>query len=75
VNVLSPGSTKTPALKNLTSNEAEWEAFETQLSGMTPLNRVADPREIGRVAVFLASEDSSYVNGVELFVDGGMAQI
>ena len=42
---------------------------------MTPLGRVAEPDEIGKVAVFLASDDSSYVTGVELFVDGGMAQI
>jgi hypothetical protein len=40
-----------------------------------PLGRVADPDEIARVALFLASDDSSFVNGVELFADGGAAQV
>jgi NAD(P)-dependent dehydrogenase (short-subunit alcohol dehydrogenase family) len=40
-----------------------------------PAGRIGDAREIGRVAVFLASDDASFVNGIELFVDGGMAQI
>jgi NAD(P)-dependent dehydrogenase (short-subunit alcohol dehydrogenase family) len=42
---------------------------------MVPLGRVGDAREIGRVAVFLASEDSSYVAGAELFVDGGAGAV
>jgi hypothetical protein len=40
-----------------------------------PLGRVAAPEEIARAAVFLASDDSSFVNGVELFADGGQAQV
>ena len=40
-----------------------------------PLGRLADPREIGKAAVFLASDASSFLNGVELFADGGMAQV
>ncbi|RVT89437.1 SDR family NAD(P)-dependent oxidoreductase [Sphingomonas crocodyli] len=75
VNAISPGPTRTPGLQGLTSNEAEWQALESQLAAQVPLGRVADPREIGRAAVFLASDDASFVNGVELFVDGGMAQI
>ena len=66
---------RTPGLQGLTANEAEWQAFEHDLTAQIPLGRVGEPREIGKVAVFLASEDASFVNGVELFVDGGMAQI
>jgi len=75
VNAISPGPVRTPGLQGLTSSEAEWQAFEADLTAQIPLGRVGDPREIGKVAVFLASEDASFVNGVELFVDGGMAQI
>lgn len=75
VNALSPGPTKTPGLQGLTANAEEWQKLEADLASQVPLGRVADPREIGRAAVFLASDDASFVNGVELFVDGGMAQI
>ena len=75
VNAISPGPVRTPGLQGLTANEAEWQAFEADLTAQIPLGRVGEPREIGKVAVFLASEDASFVNGVELFVDGGMAQI
>lgn len=75
VNAISPGPTKTPGLQGLTSTAEEWSQLESQLEAQVPLGRIADPREIGRAAVFLASDDASFVNGVELFVDGGMAQI
>lgn len=75
VNVIAPGATTTPGLKGLTASEEEWHGFESGLAAGIPLGRLADPREIGKVAVFLASEASSYVNGAELFVDGGFAQI
>jgi NAD(P)-dependent dehydrogenase (short-subunit alcohol dehydrogenase family) len=75
VNALSPGPTKTPGLQGLTSNDDQWRQLQQELTAQVPAGRIADPREIGRVAVFLASNDSSFVNGVELFVDGGMAQI
>jgi NAD(P)-dependent dehydrogenase (short-subunit alcohol dehydrogenase family) len=45
------------------------------MSSQVPLGRVGTPDEIAKVAVFLASDDSSYVTGIELFVDGGMAQV
>jgi NAD(P)-dependent dehydrogenase (short-subunit alcohol dehydrogenase family) len=45
------------------------------LASQVPLGRLADPREIGKVAAFLASGDASFVNGAEIFVDGGQAQI
>jgi NAD(P)-dependent dehydrogenase (short-subunit alcohol dehydrogenase family) len=75
VNAISPGPTKTPGLQGLASTAEEWQQLETQLAAQVPSGRIADPREIGRAAVFLASNDASFVNGVELFVDGGMAQI
>lgn len=75
VNAISPGPTKTPGLQGLTSSAAEWQQLEANLAAQVPLGRVADPREIGKVAAFLASSDASFVNGAELFVDGGMAQI
>ncbi|MEW5687716.1 MAG: SDR family oxidoreductase [Pseudomonadota bacterium] len=75
VNVIAPGATVTPGLQGLTPDEDAWKAFEAQLAAGVPLARLADPDEIGKAAVFLASDDSSYVNGVELFVDGGFAQI
>lgn len=75
VNALSPGPIKTPGLQGLVAGADEWRAFEAQLASQIPLGRVGDPREIGRAAVFLASASSSFVNGVELFVDGGMAPI
>jgi len=53
----------------------QWRQLEQQLAAQIPAGRIADPREIGRVAAFLASDDASFVNGAELFVDGGMAQI
>jgi NAD(P)-dependent dehydrogenase (short-subunit alcohol dehydrogenase family) len=51
------------------------EAFMAQAAATTPLGRVGTPDEIARAVVFLASEDSSFVDGAELFVDGGAAQI
>lgn len=75
VNALSPGPTITPGLQGLTSSEEQWKQFEAQIASSVPMGRLASPDEIGRAAVFLASEDSSFVNGIELFVDGGMAQI
>ena len=75
VNTIAPGATRTPGLQGLASNDEEWQALEGGLVSQIPLGRLADPREIGRAAVFLASDEASYVNGVELFVDGGLAQI
>ena len=75
VNAISPGPTRTPGLQGIASSEEEWKQFETMLAAQVPLGRLADPREIGKVAAFLASEDASFVNGAEIFVDGGQAQI
>jgi NAD(P)-dependent dehydrogenase (short-subunit alcohol dehydrogenase family) len=51
------------------------EQFEAQVAGTTLLGRAGTPNEIAKAVVFLASDDGSYINGIELFVDGGVAQI
>lgn len=74
VNVLSPGSTDTPGVRALVPAEQQDALLDT-FARAAPLGRVADPAEIARAAVFLASGASSFVQGAELFVDGGLAQI
>jgi NAD(P)-dependent dehydrogenase (short-subunit alcohol dehydrogenase family) len=69
VNLLSPGTIDTPALDPFGAEAKE--AFKSQI----PRGEMGRPEEIASVALFLASEDSSFVNGIELFVDGGTAQI
>ncbi|MHB0771631.1 SDR family NAD(P)-dependent oxidoreductase [Bradyrhizobium sp. 5.13L] len=70
VNVLSPGPTKTELALEVVGEEA----FDA-LGSSTPIGRVGDPAETGAVAAFLASSDSSYMTGGEVFVDGGLAQV
>jgi NAD(P)-dependent dehydrogenase (short-subunit alcohol dehydrogenase family) len=70
VNVLSPGPTKTELALEVVGEEA----FNA-LGSTTPLGRVGDPTETGAVAAFLASSDSSFMTGGEVFVDGGLAQV
>src|ERR1700738_1642002 len=70
VNVLSPGPTATELAK-----EALGEEGQKVFAAMTPLQRMADPAEIGAVAAFLASQDSSFMTASEVAVDGGLAQI
>lgn len=74
VNVLSPGATETPGLKGLVPSEHE-QGLLDQLAAAIPLGRVGQPREVAQAALFLASDDASFVNGVELFADGGSAQV
>lgn len=76
VNVVSPGTVVTPAYKNeLGLSDKQIEEFTAQAAAVTPLGRAGTPDEIAKVVVFLASDDSSYITGIELFVDGGAAQI
>ena len=76
VNVVSPGTVVTPAYKSeLGLSDEQIQGFAAQAAATTPLGRVGTPDEIAKAVVFLASEDSSYINGIELFVDGGAAQI
>jgi NAD(P)-dependent dehydrogenase (short-subunit alcohol dehydrogenase family) len=78
VNVLSPGPTDTPGMRGWLRGLAPAGQEQALLDGIAaaePLGRVADPDEIAQAAVFLASDASSFVNGIEFFVDGGQAQI
>ncbi|WP_411034337.1 glucose 1-dehydrogenase [Shinella sp. BYT-45] len=75
VNVLSPGPVRTPILGKAGLDEAEAQAMEEMVSQAIPLGRFGEAEELARAALFLASDDSSFVNGIELSVDGGMAQI
>lgn len=74
INVLSPGATETPGLKGL-ANAGEEAALLENLAGQTPLGRIGSPEETAAVALFLASDDSSFMTGSEVFVDGGSAQV
>jgi NAD(P)-dependent dehydrogenase (short-subunit alcohol dehydrogenase family) len=74
INVLSPGPIKTPGLVGLVPTEHQQGLLDS-LAAQVPLGRVGDPDEIAQVALFLASSASSFVNGVELFADGGQAQV
>lgn len=75
VNAISPGPTRTPGVNGLARTEEEWQQLSAAVAATVPLGRMADPDEIAKAVVFLASDESSYVNGIELFVDGGQAQI
>jgi NAD(P)-dependent dehydrogenase (short-subunit alcohol dehydrogenase family) len=75
VNVISPGPIKTPILDGLADTDEGRKGIIDHLTSLVPLGRMGEPEEIGKAAVFLASSDSSFVAGVELFVDGGTAQV
>jgi NAD(P)-dependent dehydrogenase (short-subunit alcohol dehydrogenase family) len=76
VNVVSPGTVITPGYKNsLRLNDEQIARMEADTTGTAPLGRPGTPDEVAKAVVFLASEESSYIAGVELFVDGGIAQI
>ncbi len=75
VNAISPGPIDTPGINNMGLTGEQTEEFKKNIVATVPMGRMGDPDEIAKAALFLASDDSSYVTGVELFVDGGMAQI
>jgi NAD(P)-dependent dehydrogenase (short-subunit alcohol dehydrogenase family) len=75
VNAVSPGFIETPGLKSLMASRAGGEERAKTMSGSVPLGRVGTPDDIAKAVVFLASDDSSYITGIELFVDGGFAQV
>jgi len=74
VNVVSPGPVRTPGLGELVPDEHRQGLFDA-LAALVPLGRLGEPEEIGKVVAFLGSDAASFINGAELFVDGGMAQI
>lgn len=75
VNAISPGPIDTPAFSDLMQNEEHSRQLKKDLVSNVPLRRMGTPDEVAKVATFLASDESSYVTGIELFVDGGAAQI
>jgi NAD(P)-dependent dehydrogenase (short-subunit alcohol dehydrogenase family) len=75
VNAVSPGSIDTPGLSQLLGSSEEGQQRLKMISSSIPLGRLGTPDEIAKAVVFLASDDSSYVTGIELFVDGGFAQV
>ena len=75
VNVVSPGTVITPGYKNAGLSDEQIAQIEAEAAAAAPLGRVGTPEEIAKAVVFLASDESSYVTGIELFVDGGLAQI
>lgn len=76
VNTLSPGLTRTPIMENgLKWDEERMAATNDFAKNAVPLGYVAEPDEIASAALFLASEDARYINGIELTVDGGLTQI
>jgi len=75
VNAISPGPIQTPGLGGTQKTEAESKELQHRLSAAIPLGRLGQPDEVAKVALFLASDDSSFITGIELFVDGGMTQI
>jgi|SRR6476646_2948384 len=74
VNTVSPGSIDTPFLNPVLSKH-QCEQFLNNVLKSTPLGRMGSPDEVAKTVLFLASDDSSYITGIELFVDGGVAQI
>ena len=75
VNVVSPGPVHTPSIEKATGGRENAKRLLSELSKDIPLGRPGTPEEIAKAVLFLASDDASFVNGAELFVDGGMVQI
>ncbi len=75
VNAISPGVTDTAGLNELFGGGEQAEGTKDYLASLIPAGRIGKPEEIAKAVLFLASDDASFVNGVELFVDGGQVQI
>ena len=76
VNTLSPGPIHTPGLVELAGPDtAQQQGLLDHLTAQIPVGRIGQPDDVAKAAVFLASDDASFINGIELFADGGMAQV
>lgn len=75
VNAISPGVTETAGVNELFGGGDQAENTKAYLATLIPIGRIGQPEEIAKAVLFLASDDASFVNGVELFVDGGQMQI
>jgi NAD(P)-dependent dehydrogenase (short-subunit alcohol dehydrogenase family) len=75
VNAVSPGPIDTPGLRELLASSEVGKQRKEMISVGVPLGRLGTPHEIANAVVFLASDDASYITGIELFVDGGFAQV
>lgn len=75
VNTLSPGATETPIIRGQFDSDEASDAAKSMFASMTPLGRLGLPDELAAGAYFLASDESSYVTGIDLPVDGGLAQV
>lgn len=74
INVVSPGPIRTPGLGGLVPEEHRQGLFDA-LAAEVPLGRLGEPEEVGKAVVFLASDDASFINAAEIYVDGGLAQV
>jgi NAD(P)-dependent dehydrogenase (short-subunit alcohol dehydrogenase family) len=75
VNVLSPGPVDTAIIGKLGVSAEDRPGFEQMMAGMIPAGRLGEADELAQAALYLASSDSSFVNGIELHVDGGMSLV
>ncbi len=75
VNTLSPGATDTPIIDGQFTSKEESDAAKPSFAAATPMGRLGRPEEIAAAALFLASDESSFITGIDLQVDGGLVQV
>jgi NAD(P)-dependent dehydrogenase (short-subunit alcohol dehydrogenase family) len=75
VNSLSPGATDTPIIDGQFTSKEQAEAAKASFANATPMGRIGRPQELATAALFLASDDSSFITGIDLQVDGGLVQV
>jgi NAD(P)-dependent dehydrogenase (short-subunit alcohol dehydrogenase family) len=75
VNTLSPGATDTPIIDGQFTSKEQADAAKASFAGATPMGRLGRPEELAAAALFLASDDSSFITGIDLQVDGGLVQV